>query len=152
MTRQSRRHVAGTVFLVAGLAIAAAGFVVVPHPGAAESHHTVEQTTEDEVPERFDVTLFDELSSEAKTAFERALTNDGRHTAYGDANRPPEWRYTDNAGYYYVRYEGSVYEVVTFGGSSAFFDYVIVSLFLVPGLVMAGVGVRWRRRGSRSGA
>jgi len=148
MPSPNNRQPAGGALVIAGLTIIVLGFVLVPHPGEVESIHTIERTVEvDEVPDTKTVTPVAELSPEAKSAFRDALATDGSHTVYGAENRAPEWRYTDDVGYYYVQSEGTIYEVTTRGSSSQIFDYVKISPFLLIGLAMGSVGIRWLRGG-----
>jgi hypothetical protein len=148
MPSSNNRQPAGGALVITGLTIIALGLVFVPHPGEIESIHTIERTVGvDEVPETKTVTPVDELSPEAKSAFRDTLANDGSHTVYGEENRAPEWRYTDDVGYYYVRSEETIYEITTSGSSSQSFDYVKISPFLLIGLVMSSAGVRWLRGG-----
>jgi len=97
------------------------------------------------VPESKTVTLVGDLSPEAKSAFREALATDGSHTVYGKENRAPEWYYSDDAGYYYVRSEGTIYEVTTSGSAGHILDYVKISPFILIGLAMGVTGVRWLR-------
>jgi len=148
MSRPNNRQPAGGALIIAGLTIIVLGFIIVPHPGEVTATHNIERTVEaDEVPDTKNVTPVDDLSPEAKSAFQGALASDGSHTVYGEENQAPEWDYTDDVGFYYIRSDGEIYEVTTSGSSSQIFDYIKISPFLLIGLVMGSVGVRWLRRG-----
>ena len=148
MPRPNNRQPAGGALIIAALTIIVLGFIIVPHPGEVTATHNIERTVEaDEVPDTKNVTPVDDLSPEAKSAFQGALTNDGSHTVYGEENQAPEWDYTDDAGFYYIQSDGNIYEVTTSGSSSQIFDYIKISPFLLIGLVMGSIGVRWLRRG-----
>ena len=148
MPSTTNRQPAGGALVIAGLTVIVLGVILVPHPGEFESTHTIERTVEaDEVPESKTVTPVGDLSPEARSAFRKSLANDGSHTVYGEENQAPEWRYSDDVGYYYVRSEGTIYEVRTSGSGLQIFDYVKIGPFLLIGLGMGGVGIRWLRRG-----
>ena len=143
MVLPSRGQLPGVALIVVGIAVVAVSFVVVPYPGVAEYEHEVSKVDEPTVDDVTPVTPFDRLSPEAQAAFRAAVGGDGRHTAYGDANRPPEWQYSDDVGYYLVRYQGETYQVTTWADSFQFFDYLSVSVLLVPGVAMVAGGVMW---------
>lgn len=148
MPSPNNRQPAGGALVIAGLTVIIVGFILVPHPGEAQSTHQIERTVEpDEIPESKTVTPVGDLSPEAKLAFREALANDGSYTVYGKENRAPEWYYSDDAGYYYICSEGTIYEVATSGSAGHIFDYVKISPFILIGLVMSITGVRWLRRG-----
>lgn len=144
----NNRQPAGGVLVIAGLTIMIAGFIFVPHPAEGQSTHRIERTVKaDEVPESEIITPVGDLSPEATSAFREALATDSSYTAYDEENRAPEWYYSDNAGYYYIRSEGTIYEVTTGGSAGHIHDYIKISLVILIGLVMCITGVRWLRRG-----
>lgn len=148
MPSTNNRQPAGGALVIAGLAIVVLGFILVPHPGEAQSTHQIERTVEaDEVPESKTVTPVGDLSPEARSAFRQALANGGSYTVHGKENRAPEWYYSDDTGYYYVQSEGTIYEVTTSGSSGHIFDYIKISPFLLTGIAMGITGIRWLRRG-----
>jgi len=52
MPSPNNRQPAGGVLVIAGLTIIILGFILVPHPGEAQSTHQIERTVKaDEVPE-----------------------------------------------------------------------------------------------------
>jgi len=147
MTRPNNRKPAGGVLIIAGLTIIVIGFIFVPHPGEAEAIHEIERTVEeDEVPQTKNVVPISDLSPAAKAAFQETQATNGKHIIYGEENQPPEWRYSDDVGYYYIQSGGDIYEMTTTGSSTQFFDYVKIGLFLFVGLSLSGVGVRYLRR------
>ncbi|MDS0260406.1 hypothetical protein NDI56_13460 [Haloarcula sp. S1CR25-12] len=148
MVDLSRGQLSGLAMILVGTALIAASFVVVPYPGVAECEHEVSQVDETVIDDATPVTPFTALSPEAQAAFHAAVDTDGRHTAYGQSNRPPEWSYSDNVRYYVVRYQGGVYQVLTWADSFQFFDYGFVALGLVPGVALVGTGAL-RIRGRR---
>jgi hypothetical protein len=75
------------------------------------------------------------------------LANEGSYTVHGKENRAPEWYYSDDAGFYYVQSEGTIYEVMTSGSAGHIFDYIKIGPFLLTGIAMGITGIRWLRRG-----
>ncbi|RKS78026.1 hypothetical protein BDK61_3663 [Haloarcula quadrata] len=148
MPSTNNRQPAGGALVIASLIIVVLGFILVPHPGGAQSTHRIARTVEaDEVPESKTVTPVGDLSPEAKSAFREALANEGSYTVHGKENRPPEWYYSDDTGFYYVQSEGTIYEVMTSGSAGHIFDYIKIGPFLLTGIAMGITGIRWLRWG-----
>lgn len=147
MSRPDNRNPAGGVLIIAGLTIIVIGFILVPHPGEAAAIHEIERTVDtDVVPQTKNVVPVSDLSPAAKSAFQQTQASNGEHIIYGKENHPPEWRYSDDVGYYYIQSDGRIYEMTTRGVSPQIFDYIKIGLFLFTGISLAGVGVRMLRQ------
>ena len=90
-----------------------------PHAGQTGGYHSVERVGESRVTDDEGTLAFEELSPEAQDAFRRALDGpDGRSVVWGASNLAPEFYYSDDEGYRYVRYEGEYY-LLSFGRAGA---------------------------------
>ena len=112
---------------------------VLPTAGQPVYSHNIEQVSHSEVPEEAKILQYENLSSEAKAAVLDARNDDGY--VYGEANKPPEFFYSDyaqvNQGIYYVQQDGTYYQVVTHSVGSL----VPVYFILRWSLVIFGLGV-----------
>jgi hypothetical protein len=67
-----------------------------PHPFQPEYDHFVRPTSESGIPADAKVLKFTDLSPAAQRAFVTALqSSNGVATVYGEANKPPEFFYSD---------------------------------------------------------
>jgi hypothetical protein len=129
---------------VALLLLLASPLVLYPHAGQSQYDHSVERVDRSEVPEEVTVRGYEDLSSEAQRAVDRAITSpDGSATVYGESNRPPEFFYSDYADYgrgiYVIEKQGTYYRLTTSAGGGLFPSGVFETGALV--LVAAAVGV-----------
>lgn len=153
-----RRLPAVAALLVAALLVATPLYLF-PHAGQDEYDHSVERIDRSEVPPEVEVRHYENLSADGKRAFDAALAApDGRATVYGDANRPPEFFYSDNADYgrgiYVVEKGGAYYRLETYAGGGLFPGdlFAAVALALLGGAVAVVGAAGWRRERTREPA
>lgn len=137
---------------VAGLALVAAAFVLLPGAWQAEYHHHVTPVASSQLPAEAGVLNTSELSPAGRRAFLAAVESpDGHAVVYGTGNDPEEFFYGDYSevgqGRYYVRHDGALYELTTHEDR---FDVVATLGFgasvLAGGVAaLAGGGVLFRR-------
>ena len=138
------------ILVLLGLVALLGAVALYPHAGQTGGYHSVERVGGSEVPDDEETLAFEELSPEAQDAFRRALdAPDGRSVVWGASNLAPEFYYSDDAGYRYVRYEGEHY-LFSFGGAGAgplgVVQLGIEGLLGVLGLgLLATGGYRYRR-------
>jgi hypothetical protein len=114
-----RKGVLPAVLLLLGLVTLVGAVVPYPHAGQTGGYHSVERVGESRVPDDEEILAFEELSPGAQDALRRALdAPDGRSVVRGTSNLAPEFYYSGDAGYRYVRYEGEHY-LFSFGGAGA---------------------------------
>lgn len=114
--------------VVVGALLVASAVGLFPHAGEAECANEVERVDRADVPDSTEVRQYGELSGDAKRAFDRARTErSGKATVYGE-RCPEAFTYADYTQRNYVRYDGDVYELQTWGGGG----------FLPTGLLTAG--------------
>ncbi|QLG60986.1 hypothetical protein [Halorarum salinum] len=109
-------------------------------------HHSVEPVEAGEVPSDAPTYRYDDLSPEARNAVDAALAApDGRATVIGEANRPPEFRYSDHVawgeGWYVVEKGGERYKLTTSAGGSIDVRWIQRGLFTLLGGIVALVGL-----------
>lgn len=108
------------------------------HASQSEYRHDIEPVSANEVPAEADVIRYATLSAQAKAAIRDAQTEDG--IVYGEANKPPEFFYSDyaslNHGIYYVKQNGTYYRLRTYAYSGPSLDR-----FLQWALVVLGLGI-----------
>lgn len=114
--------------------------------------HSIEPVEESDVPAEAEVHQYDGLSPEARHAIDAALaSSDGHTTVTGEANRPPEFRYSDHmtwgAGRYVVEKGGTYYELTTYAGVSFDVRPIQRGLFVALGFAVVFVGVAGYRAG-----
>lgn len=147
-----QRQVPALFALGVALLLVANPLFLFPHAGQPVYSHSIEQVSESEVPAEADVLQYEALSPEAKAAIRDARTDDG--VVYGEANRPPEFFYSDytslNQGLYYVEQDGSYYQLYTYAGGGLFpIDLFAQWAFAAFGLVVGLVAALSRRNGWR---
>jgi hypothetical protein len=130
--------------LLVAVALLASPFVLYPHAGQSQYDHSVERIDQNEVPEEVTVRQYEDLSPEAQRAVDRALADsDGSASVYGEANRPPEFFYSDYADYgngiYLIQKDEAYYRLTTYAGGGLFPFGVFETVALV--LVAAAVGL-----------
>jgi len=130
-----------------------------PHAGQAEYHHSVERIDEGEIPPEVEVRHHANLSAAGQRAFDAALADpDGSAVVHGEANRPPEFFYSDYADYgrgiYVVEKGGEYYRLETYAGGGLFPGelYAAVALALLGGAVATVGAVGWRHGRTRDPA
>lgn len=148
-----RRVPALAALLVAALLIATPLYLF-PHAGQSEYHHSVERIDRSEVPAEVEVRQYGSLSPAGQRAFDAALADPGgTAVVHGEADRPPEFFYSDHADYgrgIYVIEKGDRYyrlETHAGGGFFAAGRFVVAALALLGGAVavVGAAGVRNRR-------
>ena len=130
--------------LLVALALLVSPLVLYPHAGQDEYDHSVERIDESEVPEEVTIRRYENLSAEAQRAVDRAVAApDGSATVYGEANKPPEFFYSDYADYgrgiYVIEKGGTYYRLTAFASGGLFPRGLFETTALV--LVAAAVGV-----------
>ncbi|MFC7175644.1 hypothetical protein [Halosegnis marinus] len=137
------------VFL--GVAALAGAALLFPHAGQQAYGHAV--VPADERPTNGDAPVYDyaNLSTDARTAFDRARDEaDGSALVYGSANRPPEFEYGERDVYYVATDDGR-YRLVTWDAGPDALTAVRLGVKAVLGLggllaLGAGALVLARRR------
>lgn len=144
------RAPAASALLVA-LFLLASPLVLYPHAGQSQYDHSVERIDQSEVPEEVTVRQYEELSPAAQRAVDRAVADpEGSATVYGEANRPPEFFYSDHASYgngtYVIERGGTCYRLTTYAGGGIFPEGVFetAALVLVAGAVGVAGAAGWR--------
>lgn len=130
-----------------------------PHAGQDEYDHSVERIDESEVPSEIEVRHYGNLSAEGKRAFDAALSDpEGDATVYGEANRPPEFFYSDHTDYgrgiYVIQKGGDYYRLETYAGGGLFPGelFAAVALALLGGAVALVGATGWRHGRTRTPA
>lgn len=144
-----QRQVPALFALGIALLLVANPLFLFPHAGQSAYDHSIEQVEQSEVPAEADVLQYESLSPEAKAAIRDARNGDG--VVYGEANRPPEFFYSDyselNQGLYYVEQDGSYYRLYTYAGGGLFpVDLFAQGAYVVFGLVAGLVAALSRQR------
>ena len=122
--------------IVAGVALLVAPFVLFPHAGQPHCVNSVEPIDGAEVSNGAAVFTYDDLSADAKRAFDRARTApDGRAAVYGE-RCPEEFVYTDYVREYYIKAEDERYVLETAGGGT-----FAGELFAGIGLALVGLAL-----------
>lgn len=117
-----------------------------------EYDHSTDRIEQGEIPEEIDVLQYDSLSPTAQAAIDQALVDpDGEATVAGEANKPPEFFYSDttspNRGQYVIEKNGTYYELSTSaGGGFLGVARPIQQLLQVlgVGVALAAIGMRER--------
>jgi hypothetical protein len=123
-----------------GLLALLGAVVLYPHAGRTGGHHSVERIEASEVPADAEVLASGDLSREAREAFQKALdAPDGDAVVWGASNLPSEFHYSDEEGYYHVRYEGAYYLLSTLQAGAG--PVGVVQLGVRGLLGVAGVGL-----------
>jgi len=146
----------GAAALLVAAVLVASPLVLYPHAGQTAYDHSVEPIDRSEVPEEVVVRDYADLSPEAQAAVDAALADpDGSATVYGEANKPPEFFYSDYADYgrgiYVIEKDGGLYRLTTAAAGGIFPRNVFETAALV--LTGAAVGlagaVGWRQERRR---
>ena len=121
-------------------------FVLALPADPPEYRHSIEPVREATVPEDVRIYRYGSLSSEARDAIDAALAApNGDATVAGEANRPPEFHYSDHvawgSGWYVVERGGTRYRLTTYAGGSIDVRPIQRGLFTLLGLVVALVGL-----------
>ncbi|MFB6304246.1 MAG: hypothetical protein ABEH47_03695 [Haloferacaceae archaeon] len=153
-----RRVPALAALLVAALLVATPLYLY-PHAGQDEYHHSVERIDRSEIPSEVEVRHYETLSDEGKRAFDAALADpEGRAVVHGEANRPPEFFYSDYADYgqgiYVIEKGGEYYRLETYAGGGLFPAdlFAAAALAVLAGAVALVGAVGWRRERTREPA
>ena len=153
------RRVPPVAALLVAVLLVASPLYLFPHAGQPEYHHSVERIDGSEVPPEVEVRQYANLSAAGKRAFDAALADpSGSAVVHGEANRPPEFFYSDYTDYgrgiYVIEKGGEHYRLETYAGGG-FFDagpFVSVALALLGGAVAVVGGAGWRRGRTRDPA
>lgn len=147
------RRVPVALALVVALLLVANPLYLFVHAGQPAYDHSVLRIDSSDVPEDVTVREYGDLSPEARRALDAALASpDGYATVYGEANRPPEFVYTDapehGQGMYAIEKGGQYYRLTTYSGGGL----LPVDLFAAVALALVGpavgaAGVDGYRRG-----
>jgi len=128
------------VLVLLGVIALVGAVALYPHAGQTGGYHSVERVGGSGVPDDEETLAFEALSPEAQDAFRRALdAPDGRSVVWGASNLAPEFYYSDDEGYRYVRYEGEYY-LLSFGQAGAG-PLGVVQLGIRGFLGIAGIGL-----------
>jgi hypothetical protein len=153
-----RRVPALAALLVAALLIATPLYLF-PHAGQSAYHHSVERIDESEIPSEVDVRAYGNLSPAGQRAFDAALAApDGTAVVHGEADRPPEFFYSDHADYgrgiYVIEKDDRYYRLETSAGGGFFAAgrFVVAALALLGGAVAVVGAVGWRDERRRAPA
>lgn len=69
---------------------------LLPHAGQPSYSHSIEQIDASEVPDEATIHNYSTLSPEARSAIDKALASEDHHALiHGEANKPPEFFYSD---------------------------------------------------------
>lgn len=133
---------AALLALLVAVALLANPLYLFPHPGESEYFHSTEAIDRSEIPEDATLLQYAELSPEARHAIDEALASpDNTATIHGEADKPPEFFYSDYAkvgqGVYFVEKDGTTYRLTTYAGGGLF----PADLFAALALAMAGLAV-----------
>lgn len=148
------RRLPGLFAVAVALLLLANPFYLLPHAGEPAYSHSIERVDASEIPDEADVLNYSDLSPEAQHAIDEALqSEDGHALVHGEANKPPEFFYSDHSslgqGLYYVQQDGTYYELYTYASGGLFpVESWLQWLLLMYGtalLVLGGWSVRDRR-------
>ena len=145
MVSLTKYQLPSLVMLVLGVLVVVQGMHLYPNPGQQEYNHFIEPTSAASVPAEADVLTFESLSPEGQRAVRKALESPGESvTVRGEANKPPEFFYSDNSnlnrGRYFIQYQGEYYELYTAAGG-LYGDYVALAAYCLAGGVLVTVGL-----------
>ena len=126
--------------IVVGVALLVGPIVLFPHAGQPHCINFVEPIDGDEIPNGAKVLAYDDLSADAKRAFDRArAAPNGRAAVYGE-RCPAEFVYTDYVHEYYIQAGDDRYVLETVGGGPLDGDVFAVIGFAIVGLALVGLG------------
>ncbi|QLG28188.1 hypothetical protein HUG10_11780 [Halorarum halophilum] len=141
----------GLALLVAVPLVGNSALLALPADPPAH-RHSIEPIEESDVPSEAEIHQYDDLSPEARHVIDAALaSSDGHTTVTGEANRPPEFHYSDYAQYgsgmYVIEKGGTYYELTTYAGTSIDVRPIQRGLFVALGFAVVFVGVAGYRAG-----
>lgn len=130
------RRIAVAFLAVVGVAFVVSPLVLYPHAGQRECVTSLD----DRVRGGAEVMQYEDLSADAKRAFDSARSDpEGRASLYGE-HCPEEFRYSDAIGSYVVEKDGSRYPLETYSGGGIFpLDLLFAGAFVFVGLAFVTV-------------
>lgn len=134
--------------LAVALLLLANPLYLYPHAGQPEYSHSIERIDASEIPDEAAVLNYTDLSPNAKRAVDKALASpDNDAVVYGEANKPPEFFYSDYAevgqGIYFIYKDGTYYQLTTYAGGGLFpIDLWLRWGMFLFGACLATLGVR----------